>query len=159
MAEMVEKATSAIAGFKPFDQNVGKGALYVAGLGMIDALSGLLEKLRIPRMATGPAISLAVTKIKPVSDFLGPTLTDVFNTCGYAAPIDEYLRLRERVAKLVGKPIGALSPGSSSSSGSSSGELESLRRQLESVQRQLSERASGETRGTSRTGSRSFTIK
>jgi len=157
MAE-IERATSAVAGFKPAGQNVGKAALFVAGLGFVDALSGLLEKLRIPRMATGPAVSLAVTKIKPVSDFLGPTLTDVLNTCGYAAPIDEYLRLRERVARLVGKPIGALS-SSSSSSGSSSGELENLRRQLESVQRQLAERASGETQGTSKVGSRSFTVK
>jgi len=153
---VVERATSTIAGFKPFDQNVGKGALYVAGLGMIDALSGLLEKLRIPRMATGPAVSLAVTKIKPVSDFLGPTLVEVLNTCGYAAPVDEYLRLRERVAKLLGKPIGVLSSGSKSSSNPS--ELENLRRQLESVQRQLAEKAS-ETRSGARTSSRSFSIK
>jgi len=114
--EVVERATRAAENFQPFDQNIGKAALFTAGLGVIDGLSGLLEKIKIPRAATGPAISLAVSKIPQVHDFLGDDLADVLNTCGYVAPVDEYLRLRERVANLVGKPVEMIPGGSSSHS-------------------------------------------
>jgi len=151
MAEVVEPIAKTIAEFRPYKQAIGKAALFLLGLGITDALMGGLEKLKVPKIATGPAVAFGVT-IPPVSAALGPTLTEVLNICGYVAPIDELLKLRERVADLIGK-IFKSSPSQIKGGGGRLPSKEELVREVERLLRERSLTQKGSSPQSSQTSS------